>query len=68
MFVNLHPPSPPPNACQALPPFLDLGDGNVSCLQIRSDRLAAASLRLHVETCQWLLESKYIVKKGRILI
>lgn len=51
MFVN-PPPQPLHVGCQASPPSLELGDGNVSCLQIRSDRLDTANLSLHVETRQ----------------
>lgn len=39
MFVKPHPQRPSP-------PFLGFGDGNVSYLQIRSDRLATANLHL----------------------
>lgn len=58
MFVNPPPtPTHPPChhlhfGCQASPPFLELGDRNVSCLQIRSDRLDTANLSSHVETRQ----------------
>lgn len=38
---------------QASPPFPELGDGNVSCLQIHYDRLDTANLSFHVKTCQW---------------
>lgn len=44
--------TPPPSAFQASPPFHNLGDRSVSCLQICSDRLDTANLSLHVETRQ----------------
>lgn len=66
MYVEMFgtpPPPPPPRhhlhfGCQASPPFLELGDGNVSCLQIRSDRLDTANLSLHVETRQGRKEKR----------
>lgn len=44
--------------CQASPPFPELGEGNVSCLQIHYDRLDTANLSFHVKTCQWHLAGR----------